>query len=171
MTTLTVTKLSAQTLEPKVFAPYGEIIYPRGAGGQFDDNPYDPETSVEEPKLTLANGTPRLWMMNLKKNGLAFSSMARHRRVSQCLGSMHGKEWFIGVAPPNALADGTRPEITQVAAFRTPGDCIIKLHVATWHAGPHFVHDECLFLNLENLDTNKRDFEACNLTHEFHIVM
>jgi ureidoglycolate hydrolase len=169
MTTLAVTELPAQTLEPKEFAPFGEIIYPRAAGGQFDNNPYDPETSGEEPKLILTNGTPRLWIMDLKKNGLAFSKMARHRRVSQCLGSMQGKDWFIGVAPANELANGTRPEIGRIAAFRIPGDCLIKLHVATWHAGPHFVHADCLFFNLENLDTNKRDFEECDLPNEFQI--
>src|SRR5260370_36839788 len=43
---------------------------------------------------------------------------------------------------------------------------MIKLHVATWHAGPHFVHDECLFVNLENLDTNRRDFHAVPLDVE-----
>jgi len=169
MTILAVTELPAQALEPKEFAPFGEIIYPRAAGSQFDSNPYDPETSGKEPKLILTNGTPRLWIMDLKKNGLAFSKMARHRRVSQCLGSMQGNEWFIGVAPPSDLADGTQPEIGRIPAFRIPGNCLIKLHVATWHAGPHFVHDECLFFNLENLDTNKRDFEDCNLPNEFHI--
>ena len=30
-------------------------------------------------------------------------------------------------------------------------------------AGPRFVHDECLFVNLENLDTNRRDFQAVPL--------
>ena len=42
-----------------------------------------------------------------------------------------------------------------------PGDRdrIIKLHVGTWHAGPHFTHDECLFSNLENEDTNTMDFQ------------
>src|SRR6478736_10462947 len=162
----TATMIPARALDAKLFAPYGEVIYPRAAGSQFDVNPYDPETSAEEPSLTLTNGTPRLWIMRLKKNGLAFSKMARHRRVSQCLGSMQGKEWFIGVAPPSELADGAQPEIGRIAAFRIPGNCVIKLHVATWHAGPHFVHDECLFFNLENLDTNRRDFHAAALPVE-----
>jgi len=166
MTTHTATKLPAQNLEPKAFAPYGEIIRPRD---EFSNEPYDPETSAEESKLTLANGTPRLWIMELKKRGLVFADMARHRRVSQCLGSMQGKEWFIAVAPPNDLADGTRPEVDRIAAFRIPGDCVIKLHVGTWHAGPHFVHDECQFFNLENLDTNKRDFETTDLPNEYQI--
>jgi ureidoglycolate hydrolase len=162
--------IAAQLLEPKSFAPYGNIIKARRATGQFEHNPYDPETSAEEPRLTLTNGTPRLWIMDLKRTGLIFTSLARHRRVSQCLGSLQGKEWFIAVAPPNDVSDGVRPDIDSIAAFRIPGDCVIKLHVATWHAGPHFVHDECLFFNLENLDTNKRDFDTANLPGEFHIV-
>jgi ureidoglycolate hydrolase len=145
---------------PKAFAPYGEIIRPRTSSA---------ETAVEEPKLTLTNGTPRLWIMDLKKRGLVFTDMARHRRVSQCLGSMQGKEWFIGVAPPSDLADGTRPELDRIVAFRIPGDCLIKLHVGTWHAGPHFVHEKCLFFNLENLDTNERDFDTSDLPNEYQI--
>jgi ureidoglycolate hydrolase len=160
MTMHTAIKLPAQNLEPKAFAPYGEIIRPCTSSA---------ETAVEEPQLTLTNGTPRLWIMDLKRRGLVFADMARHRRVSQCLGSMQGKEWFIGVAPPNDLADGTRPELDRIAAFRIPGDCLIKLHVGTWHAGPHFVHDECLFFNLENLDTNERDFDTSDLPNEYQI--
>jgi ureidoglycolate hydrolase len=168
--TTPVTAIPAQPLDAKPFAPYGEVIYPRGAGSQFDINPYDPEASTEEPNLTLTNGTPRLWIMRLKKNGLAFSKLARHRRVTQCLGSLQGKEWFIAVSPPSDPADGARPELARMAAFRIPGDCVVKLHVATWHAGPHFTHDECLFFNLENLDTNKRDFEDYELPNEFRIT-
>jgi len=165
----TANTIPAQALDAKLFAPYGEVIYPRTAGSQFDVNPYDPETGAEEPSLTLTNGTPRLWIMRLKKNGLVFSKLARHRRVSQCLGSLQGKEWFIAVAPPGDLADGVCPELARMAAFRIPGDCVIKLHVATWHAGPHFTHDECLFFNLENIDTNKRDFEDYELPAAFRI--
>jgi ureidoglycolate hydrolase len=156
---LTAVKLPAQNLEPKAFAPYGEIIRPHASSV---------ETVIEDPKLTL-NGTPRLWIMDLKKRELVFAAMARHQRVTQCLGSMLGKEWFIGVAPPNDLADGTRPELDRIAAFRIPGDCVIKLHVGTWHAGPHFVHDECLFFNLENIDTNERDFDTSELPNEYQI--
>jgi len=155
----TAIKLPAQNLEPKAFAPYGGIIRPRASSV---------ETVVEDQKLTL-NGTPRLWIMDLKKRGLVFADMARHRRVTQCLGSMLGKEWFIGVAPPNDLADGTKPELDRIAAFRIPGDCVIKLHVGTWHAGPLFVHDECLFFNLENIDTNERDFDTSELPNEYQI--
>jgi len=45
------------------------------------------------------------------------------------------------VAPPGDLSDDARPRLEDIVAFRIPGDRVIKLHVATWHAGPHFVHD------------------------------
>jgi len=43
--------------------------------------------------------------------------------------------------------------VTPSACIQFP-DRIIKLHIAIWHAGPHFVHGECE-LNFENLDTNR----------------
>ncbi len=162
-------RIPVQDLEQKAFAPCGEIIRPRSAGGQFDDNPYDPETGAGEATLTLANGVPRLWIMQLDGPRLVFSNLARHRRVSQCLGALHGKEWFMAVAPPGDPADGAQPELAQLSAFRIAGDCVIKLHVGTWHAGPLFAYVECLFFNLENLDTNKRDFEVMDLDREFQI--
>jgi ureidoglycolate hydrolase len=106
-----------------------------------------------------AGGTAPAWSP-------CFTRIARHRRVTQCLGSLGGKEWLIGVAPPGDLDDDARPRVEDIAAFRVPGDRLIKLHVATWHAGPHFVHDECLFINLENLDTNRRDFHGVPLPVE-----
>jgi hypothetical protein len=43
----------------------------------------------------------------------------------------------------------------------SPGDRLIKLHVATWHAGPHFVHDECQFVNLETSTPTGVIFTPC----------
>ena len=162
--------LEVRELTPEAFAPYGQIVRPLKTGGQGAETGYDPETSAREAKLVLHNGEPRLWIMHLPHVGLGFSRIARHRRVTQCLGSLGGKEWLIGVAPPATTArdldDEARPRVEDIVAFRVPGDCVIKLHVATWHAGPHFVHDECLFFNLENLDTNRRDFHGVPLPVE-----
>ena len=162
-------RASVQDLQADAFAPYGDIVRPRVAGGQFDDNPYDPELGADEARLTLANGVPRLWLMQLDGPRLSFGNLARHRRVSQCLGAMHGADWFIAVTPPGDPRDGATPDLARLATFRIRGDCVIKLHIGTWHAGPLFAHKECLFFNLENLDTNKRDFEAVDLPRKYEI--
>jgi ureidoglycolate hydrolase len=158
--------LDIRELTAEAFAPYGQVIAPLRTGGQGAETGYDPEASASEAKLVLNNGEPRLWIMHLPHVGLGFTRIARHRRVTQCLGSLGGKEWLIGVAPPGDLGDDAHPRVEDIAAFRIPGDRLIKLHVATWHAGPHFVYDECLFVNLENLDTNRRDFLAVPLPVE-----
>jgi ureidoglycolate hydrolase len=163
--------LAAQRLDRVAFAPYGEVIQARrGTANQFHGNPYDPESGSDEAKLVLDNGTPRLWIMHLPERGLRFSNLARHCRVTQCLGALGGREWFLGVAPPSDdRSDAGRPDLARLAAFRIPGDCVVKLHVACWHAGPHFLGDEALFFNLENLDTNKRDFHQVPLPAEYEI--
>jgi len=164
--TLPLHMLEVRELTAEAFAPYGEVIAPLRTGGQGVATGHDPEASASDAKLVLGNGEPRLWIMHLPHVRLGFTRIARHRRVTQCLGSLGGKEWLIGVAPPGDLGDDARPRVEDITAFRVPGDRLIKLHVATWHAGPHFVHDESLFVNLENLDTNRRDFHAVLLSAE-----
>ena len=51
-------------------------------------------------------------------------------------------------------------ELVDDERVQQPADVRARRHT---HAGPHFVHDECLFVNLENLDTNRRDFHAVPL--------
>jgi ureidoglycolate hydrolase len=154
--------IRAQDLTDEAFAPYGDIIKPRISGEQFDRAySYDPSKENTHVKLVMTNGEPTLRIMHQRLRGLTFSKMARHRRVSQCLGSLQGKEWFMAVAAPTN--NDSQPRLEDIAAFLIPGDRIIKLHVGTWHAGPHFKHEECLFLNLENKDTNTRDFQEMAL--------
>lgn len=151
-------QIQAHDLKDDLFAPYGDIIKPRLSGEQFDRAySYDPSKEHTHVKLVMTNGEPTLRIMHQRLRGLVFSKMARHRRVSQCLGSLQGKEWYMAFAAPTN--DDARPRLEDIAAFRIPGDQIIKLHVGTWHAGPHFKHQECLFLNLENEDTNTKDFQ------------
>jgi ureidoglycolate hydrolase len=160
--------IQAQDLTDEAFAPYGDIIKPRISGEQFDRAySYDPSKERTHVKLVMTNGEPILRIMHQRLRGLMFSKMARHRRVSQCLGSLQGKEWFVAVAAPTS--DDSYPRLADITAFRIPGDCIIKLHVGTWHAGPHFKHQECLFLNLENDDTNTFDFQDVALPYECQI--
>lgn len=168
MNTTSRHSIRAQVLTDEAFAPYGDIIKPRLSGEQFDrTHSYDPSKEGTHVKLVMTNGTPTLRIMQQRLRGLTFSKIARHLRVSQCLGSLQGKEWFMAVAAPTN--GDTRPRLEDIGAFRIPGDRIIKLHVGTWHAGPHFKHEECLFLNLENEDTNTRDFQEMALLQNCQI--
>jgi ureidoglycolate hydrolase len=154
--------IRAQDLTDEAFALYGDIIKPRMSGEQFDRAySYDPSKEHTHVKLVMTNGEPTLRIMHQRLRGLTFSKMARHRRVSQCLGSLQGKDWFMAVAVPTN--NDSQPRLADITAFLIPGDRIIKLHVGTWHAGPHFMHEECLFLNLENEDTNTQDFQEMTL--------
>src|SRR3954454_22706851 len=120
--------LEIRELTAEAFAPYGQVIAPLRTGGQGAESNYDPETSAREAKLVLSNGEPRLWLMHLPHVGLGFSRIARHRHVTQSLGSLGGKEWLIGVAPPGDLGDDARPRVEDIVAFRIPADRLIKLH-------------------------------------------
>jgi hypothetical protein len=100
--------LDIRELTAEAFAPYGQVIAPLRTGGQGAETHNDPEASASEAKLVLGNGEPRLWIMHLPHVGLGFTRIARHRRVTQCLGSLGGKEWLIGVAPPGDLGDDAR---------------------------------------------------------------
>ena len=157
----------AQELTAETFAPFGDVIEPRRTGEQFDrSNPYKPDGAHGHIPLLLTNGEPALRIMHQGLRGLKFVKMARHLRVSQCLGSIGGRDWYLGVAAPGEAA-----ALDDVTAFHIPGDRIVKLHVGTWHAGPHFVHEEAMFLNLENADTNSRDFGEVILPDECVITI
>jgi len=77
----------------------------------------------------------------------------------------------MGVAPPCQAA---KPGLEDIVAFRIPGNCFIKLHLGTWHAGPLFHAESIDFYNLELSDTNINDFDTCNLLstyeREFEII-
>lgn len=72
----------------------------------------------------------------------------------------------MGVASANNLDEPTWDDIT---AFRIPGNCFIKLHVGTWHAGPYFDHEFVDFYNLELSDTNVTDHQTCDLREMYNV--
>lgn len=148
----TVQQLQAQWITPENFQRYGQVIFPSKDGKSFDD---------EDAQLNLQNGIPRFYIMQLQKRGRHFHKITRHTKCTQCLGSMAGKDWLIAVCPPdNSVGE---PAVDEIAAFRIPGNCFIKLEVGTWHAGPYFEHEVVDFYNLELSDTNVVD----HFTHDF----
>lgn len=149
---LVLKQIPVQSITVENFRLFGQVIFPSQDGKGFD---------TEDAQLNLENGTPRFYIMHLTHKGRKFHKITRHVQCTQCLGSLAGKDWLIAVAPPKNNID--QPVIEEIAAFRIPGNCFIKLEVGTWHAGPYFDHEFVDFYNLELADTNVVD----HFTHDF----
>lgn len=149
--------LTAAPITSGAFVPFGQVIWPSGDGAGY---------GPEDAQLKLDGGIPRFYIMRLDARGQRFKAITRHRRCTQCLGSLEGAEWLMGVAPPSI---GEEPDPEAIRAFRIPGNCFIKLHIGTWHAGPLFEGEAVSFYNLELSDTNVTDHHTCNLRSRFHI--
>jgi ureidoglycolate hydrolase len=157
METYLLLKLRPQLITPEAFQPFGQVIF-----ACADDQPY----GDRDAQLQLQNGTPRFYIMRQHHRGLKFNHITRHQRCTQCLGALNGQEWLIAVAPPS---EATAPEWENVAAFRIPGNCFIKLHQGTWHAGPYFEQPAVDFYNLELSNTNLVDDHTCNLLETYGV--
>ncbi|TVU36708.1 hypothetical protein EJB05_18653, partial [Eragrostis curvula] len=167
-------RLRAVEATPESFAPFGQVIAASPDGDQF--GPHDAQ-------LDLSRGIPRFYIMRLENRPLQFSSITHHASVTQCLGSIGGQDWYLGVAKPSIVEapeqsggeEGRKPvqsraghyylppDPAEVCVFRVSGPKFLKLHRGTWHAGPLFKADAVDFYNLELSDTNVVD----HTTHYF----
>jgi ureidoglycolate hydrolase len=144
-------KITVVDLTPEGFAPFGSVGQPQGDGAH----------GAGDVPLDLSQGQPRFYIMRLTGRGdLTFDRMARHDRVTQCLGTTDGEPWLMAVAP----AGVKEPTLKDIRAFRIPADQFISLAHGTWHAGPYFSGERRDFYNLELNDTNKADFTVCHLS-------
>lgn len=112
--------------------------------------------------------------MSLDCRSLKFSSITHHARVTQCLGSIGGHVWYLGVVKPSVVDpdqvkgdkgsnavqshDGhfyVPPVVEDVRVFRFSGPKFVKLNMGTWHAGPLFNPQIKMdFYNLELSNTH-----------------
>lgn len=114
--------------------------------------------------------------MRIEHRPLKFSNITHHASVTQCLGSIGGQVWYLGVATPsildaNEIKDDSNiinnnivrsscghfyvpPRVEDVRVFKVTGPKFLKLHRGTWHAGPLFKGDVMDFYNLELSNTN-----------------
>ncbi|MEL7352654.1 MAG: ureidoglycolate lyase [Cyanobacteria bacterium P01_A01_bin.116] len=150
--------IQAQPITAEAFRPFGQVIVP-----QPDDTPFNPQ----DAQLALHNGTPRFYIMQLHQRGRQFHTITKHGACTQCLGSLEGKDWFLGVAPPS---ERDQPPLEDIQVFHIPGSCFVKLEVGTWHAGPYFDADTVNFYNLELSDTNVVDHTTCDLQQTYGVV-
>ncbi|CAH9137637.1 unnamed protein product [Cuscuta epithymum] len=175
----TVWRLKPIEATPETFREFGQVIEAAPDGEEF--GPHDAQ-------LDLSRGVPRFYIMQLKDRSLKFSTITHHANVTQCLGSVGGRVWYLGVAKPSVVdpsgstvvANNVRrsdcghfyvpPAVDEVHAFRITGSKFIKLNIGTWHAGPLFTDDMMDFYNLELSNTNVVDHTTHNFTEENKVV-
>jgi ureidoglycolate hydrolase len=156
---LSVIHLPAVPVNPSNFAPFGQVIRARS-----DGQVYDPQ----DANLVLDRGIPRFYIMRLQANGRQFHRITRHQQCTQCLGALGGNSWLLAVAAPTQ--GNVSP--TAIHSFVIDGDCFVKLHVGTWHAGPYFVTPAWIdFYNLELADTNIEDHHTIDLQAEYGVSL
>ncbi|XP_041023718.1 uncharacterized protein LOC121264543 [Juglans microcarpa x Juglans regia] len=159
---------------PASFEEYGQVIEASPDGDEF---------GPQDAQLDLSRGVPRFYIMQLKNRRLKFSTITHHASVTQCLGSVGGHVWYLGIAKPS-IVDGIEkdkddtgrnilqspcghfyvpPAVEDVRVFRVAGTKFLKLNRGTWHAGPLFKDHTMAFYNLELSNTNVVD----HTTHSF----
>lgn len=132
----------------------------------------------------------RFYIMTLKDRKLKFSTITHHASVTQCLGSIGGHEWYLGVAKAS-LVDLNRinedkgrkvvlstcghyympPLPDEVRVFRIVGPKFLKLNAGTWHAGPLFQAERMDFYNLELSNTNVSTSPSTLLCHFYYLYL
>ncbi|KAL6952047.1 hypothetical protein U1Q18_042008 [Sarracenia purpurea var. burkii] len=119
--------------------------------------------------------------MHLENRPLKFSTITHHASVTQCLGSIGGQVWYLGVAKPSIVESSETkahkglnalqsrcghfylpPSVNDVRVFKISGPKFLKLYRGTWHAGPLFQGDAMDFYNLELSNTNVVDHTVHN---------
>lgn len=146
--------LPVRRATPENFVAYGHVVGARKPGSR----------GPEDEALDLSDGRPRFYIMRLKRPGRRFHTIARHCCVTQCIASVGGQPWWLGVAPPQALENSAatlHPD--DIAGFEIPGDVFVLLKRGTWHAGPYFEDEWRDFFNLELTDTNRADLQIVDL--------
>ncbi|RDX86441.1 hypothetical protein CR513_32228 [Mucuna pruriens] len=173
MESIRVLTLKAMEATPSTFQDYGQVVEASPDGQEF--GPHDAQ-------LDLTQGTPRFYILRLENCPLKFASITHHASVTQCIGSVGGHAWYLGVAKSsivdsNEIKDNTGkkivqsrsghsyvpPDIEDVQVFKIAGSKFVKLNRGTWHAGPLFKADSMDFYNLELSNTNETD----HTTHYF----
>lgn len=160
--TLTTLRLKAELATPAAIAPFGTLITPGEDGTPF---------GAGDATLDLGQGTPRLYIMRLTQKPLLVRGITRHSRVTQCLASTGGQDWFVCLAAPLDPDAPEQPDPARIACFRIGGGVALALKRGTWHAGPFFTEPSMDFLNLELSDTNETDHHTVRLDQDFSTVI
>ena len=157
---MTSTTLTAVNLRDCQFDRFGTAILPVDDMTPHNDN--DAQLLFDDQNL-------RYYVMRLRRRPPVVSSMTRHQRATQCLGSADAQPWWIAVAAPDTQPD--QLDATTVQLVKVAGGEAMKLHQNTWHAGPFFHAQTALFFNLELSDTNLTDHNCQRIKTAINLVL
>ncbi|KAL8051842.1 hypothetical protein ABFX02_06G175000 [Erythranthe guttata] len=176
----TVISLKPIEATPESFHEFGQVIVASPDGDGF---------GPRDAQLDLSHGIPRFYIMHLEDRPLEFSTITHHASVTQCLGSIGGHVWYLGVAKPSTVdpseTTGTvgsnlvqshcghfyaPPKIDDVRVFKIAGPTFLKLNRGTWHAGPLFLEKTMDFYNLELSNTNVIDHTTHNFAKKNNVI-
>eukprot|EP00240_Pyramimonas_obovata_P015010 CAMPEP_0118934838 /NCGR_PEP_ID=MMETSP1169-20130426/14257_1 /TAXON_ID=36882 /ORGANISM="Pyramimonas obovata, Strain CCMP722" /LENGTH=210 /DNA_ID=CAMNT_0006877779 /DNA_START=68 /DNA_END=700 /DNA_ORIENTATION=- len=151
---LTMRTIKAQKLTKEAFAPFGQVCEWQEDMKAFDE---------DDAQLDLTQGTPRFYIMRIPAKGLEFKNITHHKAVTQCLGGLGEKSWYMCVAESTVET----PSEENMSVFEIPPGLFVKMNKGTWHAGPLFSEpDHIDFYNLELKDTNIVDHHNHFFTQE-----
>ena len=135
--------LKAEGAHREAFAPFGQVCKAEEDGVEF---------GPADAQLDLSQGTPRFYVMRLRDKDLSFDRITYHEKVTQCLGALGDKDWYMAVGEPTMdVAKYPKHDSTDRAlrVFRVPPGHFLKMHAGCWHAGPLFEPIRVLDYNLE----------------------
>ena len=156
--------LVAEPLTKEAFAPFGQIARAEEDGVEF---------GPDDAQLDLSRGTPRLYIMRLRDKTMSFDTITFHAQVTQCLGALGDQPWYMAVSAPTKDVERF-PKREDLKVFKIPPGVFVKMHAATWHAGP--LWDAANgpvsmdFYNLELSDTNQVDHNCHAYEVPFKVV-
>ncbi|KAL7148358.1 hypothetical protein ABFS83_06G173200 [Erythranthe nasuta] len=174
----TVISLKPIEATPESFHEFGQVIVASPDGDEF---------GPRDAQLDLSHGIPRFYIMHLEDRPLEFSTITHHASVTQCLGSINGRVWYLGVAKPSTVDPSDEitgsnlvkshcghfyapPKIDDVRVFKIAGPTFLKLNRGTWHAGPLFLEKTMDFYNLELSNTNVIDHTTHNFAKKNNVI-
>ena len=112
--------LKAEELTVEAFAPFGQVCKAEEDGVEF---------GPADAQLDLSQGTPRFYVMRLRDKDLSFDRITYHEKVTQCLGALGDKDWYMAVGEPTMdVAKYPKHDSTDRAlrVFRVPPGHFLK---------------------------------------------
>lgn len=125
-----IVRVRAEPLTEAAFAPFGQVIEEKERTPDFRG-----ERGTLGWHVDFHGGRPLVALLKTPYQGLAFSKLERHLRLSQTFIPLGGAPAVVAVAAPTALDDpGAIPKPEEVRAFVLDGSKGYALAPGTWHS-------------------------------------